>query len=397
MSKKIKVLFMQSQSYFGADSMVHSLLMQHLDRERVQVYAACNPKDEGQPSAAFKVLQTIPDLHLRPAYFGPSFNEATRTEKLLGLLKAPATLLSLARLAWYIKRNKIDIIHGTEKPRDAFYGVRLARLTGAKSVVHLHVKCEDWISGLVRQSMGQADAIVGVSDFVAKSTVAMGYPPEKVFYVLNSLEAGRWDYTTDGRAVRREFGIGPDETVLACVARLFHWKGQTELLKALAKVKASNPAFKLLIVGEDDERGAPGRGRYSVELKALAAELGLTEQVIFTGQRRDIAQILAACDIFALPSFEEPFGVAFLEAMAMKKPVVALDSGGVGQVVDHGKAGLLSPPKDIDKLAANLLKLINDPALRRQMGDYGRRRVEEYYNPQRMAGEIEQLYRKIIG
>lgn len=396
MSKKIKVLFMQSQSYLWSDSLMHVLLMEHLDRDRVEVHAACNPKDAGKPSAAFKVLQAVPDLHLRSTNFGPSFNEASRRQKVLRLLQAPATLLSLARLAWYIKKNKIDIIHCTEKPRDAFYGVRLAKLTGAKSVVHMHVKCEDWISPLVLRSMGEADGLIGVSDFVAKSTVAMGYPTEKVFYVLNSLESGRWDFTTDSRPVRREFGIGPDDMVLACVARLSQWKGQRELIKALVKVKQSNPAFKLLIVGDDHEDDVPGRGRFSLELKALVAELGLTEQVIFTGQRHDIMQILAACDIFALPTFEEPFGVVFLEALAMKKPVVSLASGGVPQVIDQGKSGLLSPPQDIDGLAANLLKLINDPALRREMGEYGRRRVEEYYNPRRMADEVEQLYRKIL-
>src|SRR4051794_19644177 len=101
MTKKIKVLFMQSQSYFGADSMIHSLLMEHLNRERVEVYVACNPKDEGKPSASFMAIQKIPDLHLRPTNFGPSFNEASRLEKVLGLFKAPATLLSLGRLAWY--------------------------------------------------------------------------------------------------------------------------------------------------------------------------------------------------------------------------------------------------------------------------------------------------------
>jgi len=76
--------------------------------------------------------------------------------------------------------------------------------------------------------------------------------------------------------------------------------------------------------------------------------------------------------------------------------VVAVSLKGVPQVVDQGKAGLLSPPKDIDQLAANLLKLINDPTLRREMGEYGRRRVEEYYTPQRMADEVEQIYRKIM-
>ena len=87
-------------------------------------------------------------------------------------------------------------------------------------------------------------------------------------------------------------------------------------------------------------------------LKTLTRELGLQEHVIFTGFRSDIVQILAAIDVFTMPTFEEPCAVAFLEAMAMRKPVVALRSGGTPQLVEHGVAGLLSPPEDIDALAA---------------------------------------------
>ena len=89
-------------------------------------------------------------------------------------------------------------------------------------------------------------------------------------------------------------------------------------------------------------------------------------------QRSDIAELLAACDVFALPSFEEPFGLVFAEAMAMKRPVVALANGGTPEVVEHGKCGLLSPPGDIDALAANLIRLLDNPELRTQFGEHGR-------------------------
>jgi len=109
-------------------------------------------------------------------------------------------------------------------------------------------------------------------------------------------------------------------------------------------------------------------------LKEHASKLGIGENVIFTGQRSDIAALMAACDVFSLPSFEEPFGLVFAEAMAMKRPVVALTNGGTPEVVEHGKCGLLSPPGDIDALAANLLRLLDNPALRTQFGEYGRSR-----------------------
>lgn len=98
-----------------------------------------------------------------------------------------------------------------------------------------------------------------------------------------------------------------------------------------------------------------------------------------------------------MPSYEEPFGMIFLEAMAMKRPIVALANGGTPEVVDHGKGGLLSEPGDIEALAGNILTLIRDKPLRESMGAYNRKRVEEYFTPQRMANDVERVYQEILG
>ncbi len=81
----------------------------------------------------------------------------------------------------------------------------------------------------------------------------------------------------------------------------------------------------------------------------------------------------------------------------MEKPVIALNNGGTRELVDHNRAGLLSEPHDIDQLATNILTLLNDPDLRARLGRYGRQRCIEYFNPQRMADEVEQIYRRILG
>jgi glycosyltransferase involved in cell wall biosynthesis len=130
-------------------------------------------------------------------------------------------------------------------------------------------------------------------------------------------------------------------------------------------------------------------------------ELDLTQHVIFTGFRSDVANIMAACDVFAMPSFEEPFGVVYLEAMSMGKPIIGLDKGingggGTREVVDNGKGGLLSEPGDIEQLARNIATLIDDPELRRRMGAYGRMRIEQYFTPTRMADETMQIYYRIL-
>jgi glycosyltransferase involved in cell wall biosynthesis len=388
---------MQSQRYFGADSMIHGLCMRYLDRRRLHVYAACNGSPQS-PSAAFKALEGVPDLTLRSVNFGPTINAIPAIKVARSaLVSGGPCLVSLVSLARFIRQERIDIVHCTEKPRDAFYGVLLARAAGARCVIHVHVKAEKWMSPFTRWAMKHADALIGVSAFVARSIVTMGYSAHKTYAVANSLDLREWDTSLDGGAIRREFGLAPDVSVLAIVARLFHWKGHRELLQALARVPEPRPVLKLLIVGEDDPRPAPEHGRYSDELRALVQELELRERVVFTGFRRDIPRILAACDVFALPSYEEPFGVSYLEAMAMKRPVVALDSGGTPEVVQHGRTGLLSPPWDVDRLAGNIATLVRDPEERRRMGVNGHQRVENDFNPQRMVRDLERVYRRVLG
>lgn len=392
----ISVLFLQSQAYFGADSQLHALLMRYFDRTRMAVFAACNPGSASAPSASLAALSEIPDLDLLPINFGPTMNNLSARVKLLSAARGGAVVPLLAHLAWYIKRNKIMVIHGTEKPRDAFYGVLLAKATGAKSIIHMHVKCEDWLSPLVRWALGQCDGIIGISQFVTDSVVMKGYRPNKVHTVLNCIDASQWDPATDGSAIRKEFHIPDDMPVLCVISRLFHWKGHSELLKALSIVKGRVPGFRLLIVGEDDARGGGGRGNYTAELKNLTRELGLTDRVIFTGFRRDIATILAASDMYTMPSFEEPFGMVYLEAMAMKKPVIALDNGGTREVVEQNVTGLLSTPYDIEALAQNIVTLLENREVREQMGAQGRLHVERHFSPQQMANNVEQVYHNIL-
>jgi glycogen(starch) synthase len=109
-----------------------------------------------------------------------------------------------------------------------------------------------------------------------------------------------------------------------------------------------------------------------------------------------VAAIMAACDIYAMPTFEEPFGMVFLEAMALAKPVVSLDSGGVPEVVEHGVTGLLSPPKDVATLADNISRLIDDQALRRTLGVNGRARLLQNFGPDRLAADMEDVYCRVL-
>jgi glycosyltransferase involved in cell wall biosynthesis len=391
---KTHVLYLHSQNGFGADSAIHAHMMRHLDRERFVVHVACTRGDGSALPASLAKFLEIPDIRLRATTFAPGFHHRSRetiVREARAAVSFPFEWLGLAR---YVRRHRIRIIHGTDRPRDAVYAVSLGKLTGAKSIVHVHVAWSDGYSGPAKWGVRHADAVFGISRFVTGTVVATGTPRSRVHTILNCVDPSRWDADQDGAAVRREFAIPPDAPLLASVSRLFGQKGQRELLRALALVCEDVPGVRLLIVGAD--AGYVHGSSFTKELRELAQQLGIAARVVFTGERSDIPRIMAACDVFTLPSQEEPFGLVFLEAMAMKKPVVALDNGGTPEVVEQGRSGLLAPAGDVPALARNIVALLKDSGLRARMGAYGRSRVLDYFNAQRMARDAAEAYEAIL-
>ena len=394
MPDKIGILYLFAQRGFGADAAVQADILRHLDRDEFRVHVACNAADDAGEPESLTVLRGVADISLRPTRFAPSLGARDLPSLARGVRSLGAFSADFAALRRYIVRERIAIIHSPERPRDAAYNVALAKLSAARSAVHVHVKWSKDYSALARWGVQQADAVFSISQYVTRTVVGMGKPSDSVYTVLNGIDPSKWDPSIDGAEVRREFGIADGTLVLASVSRLFSWKGQRELLRAFALVQATLPNVHLLIVGADSLE-AQG-GSFSEELKALAVSLGVRERVTFTGARRDVPRIMAACDVFTLPSFEEPFGLVFLEAMAMRRPVIAIDNGGTPEVVLHGRSGLLSPPWDVAALAANILTLLRDPGLRAKMGDHGREQVLERFTAQRMARDAGVAYRHLL-
>jgi glycosyltransferase involved in cell wall biosynthesis len=384
---KTPVLFVSSAEHPGADTFIHMLIMRTLDRARFEVHVA-GPSDTS--SLGYQALATIPDAHLRSADFGPSLSGLSTAGKMRQALRLVSTTAGFVALARYIRRHRIGVLHSTDRPRDAVACAILGKMTGAKSIVHAHLKCADWLGGSVRWSMKHADALIGVSEFVAQSLVDYGYERQKVHAVLNAIDLPRWDFRLDGTATRQSLGIPAGAPIIASAARLFREKGQAEVVRATAAIRDEFPDVRLLIIGSDDRQAM--RESFTEELKRLAADLGVEQHVIFTGQRSDMPLLLAASQVFALPSNEEPFGLVFAEALAMKIPVLAVSNGGTLEVVEHGKSGLLSPYGDVDALTQNLRTLLRDAPLRARMGEYGRRRVEDQFTAARMAADTADVY-----
>lgn len=181
----------------------------------------------------------------------------------------------------------------------------------------------------------------------------------------------------DREAVRRELGEELDIPVIIQLCRLERWKGHELLLRSLGRIKDTE-RFSCWIVGGPQR---PGEQKYFDEIKALAAELGLTNRVRFVGQRSDVARLLAAADIHCQPNQgPEPFGIAFIEALQSGLPLVTTAMGAAPEIVDD-TCGVLVPPNDPEKLAFALVSLLRDPDLRHRLGGNGPARAHQLCDP----------------
>jgi glycosyltransferase involved in cell wall biosynthesis len=396
--RRLGVAFLQSQAFFGADSAVHEQLMRHLDRGAVDVHCLATDERVAPPrTSAIDRVRAIPGVSVRVADFGPTLFGQSRTARALAAGRGIRAAVRAVPLVRHLRARSIDIIHGTEKPRDAFVGSLLARAAGAAMVVHMHVAFDPWISPRVRWAIGRADAVVAVSRFVSASLVAAGYDPARIFTVHNSLDLAddRWRPGRDRSAIRHELGIPLDAPVVCIASRIFRWKGHDDLVQAIARVRDEIPDVRLIIVGEHDPRADGAATSFREELAARIAGLGLGAQVRFTGFRADIADLMSASDVFCQPSAAEPFGMVYLEAMAVRRPVVAYASGGAPEVVADGVTGLLVPPGDVPALARALVRVLRDESLQRQLGGAGRDRVERVFHPEQSAAALLEVYRDV--
>ena len=186
---------------------------------------------------------------------------------------------------------------------------------------------------------------------------------------------------------------GEDEVVVGAVARLSPEKGLDVLLRAAARLRAPllerGTALRVVLAGDGPDRG---------KLVRLARELGIAASVEFRGEiaHEAVPATLAQFDIFAMPSLAEGFGVAAIEASAMTLPIAASRVHGIPDVVDDGRTGILTPPGDVDALAAAIRRLAEDAALRTKMGAAGRAFVQERYRWEENAAQMERLYHHLL-
>jgi len=309
---------------------------------------------------------------------------------------------SVIKLAGVIKKEGINLVHTHAPLAGTILSCWGGWLAGVPVVNHVHAPYFMNPNPIIRgfqlllnriTSRLFSVKVIAVSEFVKSELIGQGVPVKKIITVYNGIDSAGFKDAGDANRIRQAFGLLQGQFIIGEVGRLGNDKGQHILIQAAKKVIADNPDAAFMIVGEDLTQGRI----YREKLEKLAGDLGLKKQIVFTGYRRDIAELMSTFDIFVLPStFYEGLPVVILEAMAAKKAVITTTVGGNPEIVVDGQTGKLVPPLDADKLAEAITYCISHPQALKEMGEEGYRRVKQYFSLSEMLDKIMEIYNEAL-
>jgi len=290
-----------------------------------------------------------------------------------GALRAERPAVFHAHLSW---------------PLACKYGVLaawLARVPAIVATAQLYIDFYQVPTGQRDQRllMSAMRRVIAVSDEVRERyRLTLNVPAEKLVVVRNGIPIP--PVRPRDPALRAELLRGRPDFVVLTPARFHEQKGHAYLLEAAALV----PDATFVLAGEGELRPA---------MEQRARDLGVMDRCVFLGQRPDVPELLAAADLFVLPSLFEGLPLSVLEAMAAERPVVATAIGGTDEAVVDGVTGVLVPPRDPAALAAAIHRLRSDPALSSRLARAARARVEAEFSAEAMARGIMQVYDALVG
>jgi sugar transferase (PEP-CTERM/EpsH1 system associated) len=326
----------------------------------------------------------------RPGTMAPAAKAADAEivciDKLPGL-----SLRAVARLKRLFRDLGPDVVH-THQISALLYAGPAARSAGVPVIVHTehgkHYAVRRRTRWLGRIAGRYADRFFCVSrDIAAEVAAHRVVANSKIHIAPNGIETRRFRAGRDMLEILRSLRIPIDAPVVGTVGRLSEVKRQDVLINAFASVKACVPEAHLLLVGD---------GPLSHNLRKLSAELGLSDCVHFAGYQQRPEAYLQLMTVFALTSRSEGMPLVILEAWASGVPVVATRVGGLPELIDQGKTGLLSSPGDDTTLAADLCRLLTDKTLAATLSAAGRQRVESMFSVDRMAANYHRHYLEVL-
>lgn len=281
-----------------------------------------------------------------------------------------------------LREGRYDVVN-THSRIDTLIAGTAARLAGTPLIVrtrHLSNKVGSMLS-----YTWLPHRVTTVSDHVREYLVSRGVPAERAATVYSPIALPT---VPEQSTLREELGLSADSIVIACVAVMRTTKGHRELIEALAPLMADRPRVHLVLVGA----GSP----VFEQVQAQIAELPVGDRIHMLGTRRDVPNVLAGSDLFALATWQEASGTVFVEAAWAGLPVVGYDVGGVAEMMQPGVNGILVAPRDVTALREAIARLLDDPALRQAMGQAGRQWLaqEGRFTLEKLAERTETLYRE---
>lgn len=291
-----------------------------------------------------------------------------------------AQMRSLWQTWQMMRRGRFDAVQ-TFTHHSNLIGLPLAWLAGAPvRLASHHGRIENFPAWLNRLhtwmiNLGLATRLVAVSQQVRRQSIEDGIAPWRIVVIPNGICQS--PPAQDARPrLRRELGMAAGGSLVLTVGRLVPQKGHTYLLQAIPAVLARCPETVFALVGDGVSRPA---------LEVEAQRLGIERQVRFLGTRADVADWMATADVFVLPSVSEGLPMALLEAMAAGLAVVAANVGGVAEVIEDGRTGLLVPAQNVEALTQAMLRLLTDENERSRLAAAGQERVKRDYTLEEMC------------
>ena len=305
---------------------------------------------------------------------------------------APRTEMDLSaawRLSRAIKQLRPDIIHAHDPHGVAMAALALSMSTQPKRAKLVAARRVDFRlkgNALSRWKYDQVDRFICASEAIRKILLADGVAPARAVTVHEGIDLGHVA-AAPRLAIHEEFWLPHGSPIVGNVAALVPHKGQRHLVEAAALVVREVPDARFVIAGEGELRPT---------LEHLIKHLNLEKHVILAGFRPDVLSMHKAFDIFVMSSITEGLGTSLLDAMACGRPIVATTAGGMPEVVQDGKTGILVPPRDDRALADGIIRLLKDPALRERMGTAGLALAEARFSAERMVADTLRVYQGVV-
>lgn len=297
------------------------------------------------------------------------------------------SLASVRYFLRYLDEHQIDIVHAHGYRENILAGLG-ARYKNIATVSTAH----GWITDPVRTqidlwALKALHRIIAVSPSVEEKLLRAGFKKGRVVLLMNGVDVAQFRKQAPRRSLQEQFGISPETFVVGTAARLSPEKGIADLIRATPQVVKQCPQAKFLIVGDGPERAA---------LEKLTIDLGLQSFVIFAGYQENVAAFYQLMNLYASPSLQEAMPKSLLEAAACELPIVATAVGGVPQIVQPDETGVLSPVGDPQKLAAEIIRLIQNPGLGKQYGKKVRDLVCAKFSETEAVKKLENLYVEVV-